>query len=62
MFHYTYMAPFSCCGNYATVGHIGMQFINFIVFPVIIAHHSVLTPYISKTHLAICSLYVRNSK
>ena len=36
-----------------------MQIFNFIVFFVIIAHHSVLTPYISKTHLPISSLTVR---
>ena len=33
-----------------------MKFFNFVVSSVIIAHHSVLTPHISKTHLPICSL------
>ena len=36
-----------------------MQFFNFIVLSVIIAHHSALTVYISKTHLLICSRNVR---
>ena len=44
------MAQFSCCYNYATVGHIGMKIINFVASSVIIAHHNVLTPRISKTH------------
>ena len=56
------MAPFFCSCNYATVGQIGMQFFNFIVLSVIIAHHSVLTPHISKTHLPICSSNVRELK
>ena len=51
--------PFCCCCcNYATVGHI-MQIFNVIVSSVIIAHHSVLTPHISKTHLPISLLNVR---
>ena len=49
--------PFCCCCNYATVDHI-MQIFNVIVSSVIIAHHSVLTPHISKTHLPISSLNV----
>ena len=32
---------------------------NFIVLSVIIAHHSVHTPHISKTHLPISSFNVR---
>ena len=32
------MVPFSCCCNYATVTHIGMQ---------------IFSPQISKTHLSI---------
>ena len=36
-----------------------MQFFNFLVLSVIIAHHSVLTPHINKTHLPICSLNLR---
>ena len=50
------MGPFCCCYNYATEGHIGMQNFNFVVLPVIIAPHNVLTSYISKTHLPIVSL------
>ena len=53
------MVPFFCCYNYATVGHIGIQILNVIVLFVIIAHHSFLTPHISKTHLHIFSLNVR---
>ena len=45
--------------HYATVGYIGMQIFNFIVLFVTIAHHSFLTPDISKTHLSISSLNVR---
>ena len=44
------------------VGHIGMQFFNFTVLSVIIAHHIVLTPHISKTHLPICALNVGELK
>ena len=44
------------------VGHIGMQILNFILLSVIIAHYSVLTPHISKTHLSILSLNVRKLK
>ena len=36
-----------------------MQIFNLIVSSVIIAHHSVLTLRISKTHLPISSLNVR---
>ena len=53
------MVPFSCCRNYATVGHIGMQIFNFIVLSVTIAHHSVFFPHISKTHLSISSFNIR---
>ena len=53
------MISFSCCWNYATVGHIGMQILYVIVLSVIIAHHSVLAPHINKTHPPISSLNVR---
>ena len=36
-----------------------MQIFNFIVVSVIIAHRNVLTPCISKTHLSIVPLNVR---
>ena len=36
-----------------------MQIFNFIVLFVIKAHHSFLSPHISKTHLPISSLNVR---
>ena len=39
-----------------------MQIFNFIVSSVIIAHHSVLSPRISKTHVPISSLDVRELK
>ena len=55
------MVPFSCCCNYATVSHIGMQIFNFLVLPVIIAFHSVLIPHISKTHLHIHLMYVNSN-
>ena len=51
--------PFCCCYNYGTVGHIGMPIFNFIVLPVITAPHNVPTTHISKTHLPIVSLNVR---
>ena len=50
--------PICCCYNYATLGHIGIQIFNFVL-SVIIAHHNVLTPHISKTHLPIISFNVR---
>ena len=53
------MAPLRCCCNYATAGHIGMQIFNFVVLSVIIVPHNVLTPHISKIHLPIVSLNVR---
>ena len=53
------MVPFCCCCNYATVGHIGMRIVNFIVLSVITAPYNVPTPHISKTHLPIVSLNVR---
>ena len=53
------MVQFRCCCNFATVGHIGMQIFNFIVSSVIITHHSLLPPRISKTHFPISSLNVR---
>ena len=52
-----HMVPFSCCCNYATVGHIGMHIFDFIVLSAIIAHPSVFTPHISKTYFS--SLNVR---
>ena len=36
-----------------------MQIFNFVVLSVIITSHNVLTPHISKTHLPIVSLNVR---
>ena len=36
-----------------------MQILNFVVLSVIITSHNVLTPHISKTHLPIVSLNVR---
>ena len=39
-----------------------MQIFNFTVSSVIIAHHSVLSPRISKTHFPISSLNVRKLK
>ena len=45
--------------QYATVGNISMQFFNFKVLFVIIGHQSFLNPHISKTHLPISSLNVR---
>ena len=54
------MVPFCCCCNYATAGCIGKQIFNIVVLSVIIASHNVLTPYFSKTHLAIISLNVRD--
>ena len=53
------MAPFCCRYNYGTVGHVGMQIFNFVVVSVIIAHRNVLTLHISKIHLPIVSLNVR---
>ena len=53
------MAQFCWCCNYATVSHIGMQIFNFVVLPVIIGLQNVLTPHISKTHLPIVPLNVR---
>ena len=51
------MGPFCCCFNCATVDHIGMQVLNFVVLSVV-AHDSALIPLISKTHLHIVSLNV----
>ena len=36
-----------------------MQIFRFVILSVIIALHNVLTPHISKTHLPIVSLNVR---
>ena len=52
------MAPFCCCFNYATVDHVSMQILKFVVLSVIIAPHNALTPHISKTHLPIVSVNV----
>ena len=51
--------PIFCCYSYATARHIGMQTFSFVVSSVIIAPQNVLTPHISKTHLPIVSLIVR---
>ena len=48
----------SCC-NYATKGYIGVQIFHSVVLYVIIAPHNVHNPHISKTHLPIVSLNVR---
>ena len=53
------MAPFCCCCNYATVGHIGVKIINFVVLSMIMASTNILTPRISKIYLLIVSLNVR---
>ena len=53
------MVSFSCCCNYATVDHIAMQILNFLVLSAIIARHSFFTLHISKNHLSISSLNVR---
>ena len=53
------MVQFCCCCNYATVAHIGMRILNFVVLSVITAPHNVPTPHISKTHLSIVSLNIR---
>ena len=53
------MAPFCGCCNYATVGHIGVKIINFVVLSMIIASTNILTPCISKIYLLIVSLNVR---
>ena len=52
------MAPFCYC-NYATVGHVGVQILNFLFLSVIIAPQNVLTPHVSKTNLPIVLLNVR---
>ena len=52
------MVPFCCYCDYATVDHVSMQILNFVVLSVIIAPHNVLTPHISKTHLPIVSVNV----
>ena len=53
------MISFCCCCSYVTVGHIGMHIFNFIVLSVITAPHNVSAPHISKIHLPIVSLNVR---
>ena len=52
------LIPFSCCCNYATVGHIGIRLFNFVVLSVITVPHNLPTPHISKTHLPNVSLRV----
>ena len=54
------MVPLSCCCNYATVRHKGIQIFNFLVLSVIIACHSALSPPISKTHLPIRLIYMNS--
>ena len=56
------MVLFCCCCSYATVGHIGMRILNFVVLSVITAPHNVLTPHISKTRLPIVSLNVSEAE
>ena len=53
------MVPFCSCCNYATIRHIGMRIFNFVVLSVTTAPHNVPTPHISKTHLPIVSLNIR---
>ena len=53
------MVPIYCCCNCASVGYIGMEIFSFVVLSVIIAPHNVLTPHISKAHLPIVLLNVR---
>ena len=52
------MVPFCCC-IYAAVGRIGIRISNSVFFSVITALHNVPTPHISKTHLPIVLLNVR---
>ena len=56
------MVPCCCFCNYATVGHIGMRILNFVVLSVITTPHNVPTPHINKTHLSIVSLNIREVK
>ena len=53
------MVPFCCCCNYATAGHISMQMFDYVVLSLIVTSRNVLTPHISKTHLPIASLNIR---
>ena len=53
------MVLFSCCCNYATVDHIAMQILNFLVLSVITARPRFFTLHISENHLPISSLNVR---
>ena len=55
------MVPFTTVNttDYTTVGHTGIQIFNFVVSSVILNSQNVLTPHISKTHLPIISLNVR---
>ena len=53
------MVPFCCCCNYVAVRQIGMRIVNFVVLSVITAPRSVPPAHISKTHLPIVSLNVR---
>ena len=45
------MVSLSCCCNYATEGHIGMQIFNFIVSSVIIAHQCSYSSHCLFLHL-----------
>ena len=56
------MIAFRCYRNYATVGHIGMQIVNFVVLSVIIGTHNVLFPHIRKTHWPIVLLNVHEPR
>ena len=53
------MVPCCCFCNYATVCHIGMRILNFVVLSVITTPHNVPTPHINKNHLPIVSLNIR---
>ena len=53
------MVQFCYCCNYATVDQIGMRIFNFVALSVITATHNVFTPHISKSHLPIVSLNIR---
>ena len=53
------MVPFYCCCNYPTADLIGMQIFNFVVLSAIITSRNVPTSHISKTHLPVVSLHVR---
>ena len=54
-----HVVQFCCYYNYATVGHIGMRVFNFVILSVITTLYNVPTFHISKTHLPIVSLNIR---